>query len=360
MSTRQSPNKWSLSLELPQLVILVGLVTGCLCAAYYLGFFSGQSSGFEMARASTASNVAKLPVVSAAPSENKHEEVASDVYAKLNTDKVIAAAKSDGPAQKNAEPELSVIRKADVAEETRHESASPHEESKHLDADVPVLSMEKEALKEKTTENTAVVRELKGSKTKDSTAPATLGDLLQQREDDLEKTGALKQPKATAVPEVAPIIAASRNPVPEIESSKPTHEEAPPVATIKPTPEKSASQKLAFKSNDDAKTETASVKKPEPKATATPEPKKKEAAGLPKGWFAQVAAPRTKADADALTKKLRGAGFAVVVEDAEVRGQTYFRLLVGPESSRETTERLVNQLRREKYLSSEPFIRMVK
>ena len=81
---------------------------------------------------------------------------------------------------------------------------------------------------------------------------------------------------------------------------------------------------------------------------------------LPKGWYAQVAAPKGLADAEAMGKKLKSAGFSVVVERAEVRSEQYFRLLVGPEATKATAERLIAQLKREKSIKTDPFLRMVK
>lgn len=81
---------------------------------------------------------------------------------------------------------------------------------------------------------------------------------------------------------------------------------------------------------------------------------------VPKGWFAQVAAPKAKADAEQLARTLRGSGFPVVIENANVRGQQYFRVLVGPEGSRDQGERLIAQLKREGSVKGDPFLRSVK
>jgi cell division septation protein DedD len=78
------------------------------------------------------------------------------------------------------------------------------------------------------------------------------------------------------------------------------------------------------------------------------------------GWYAQVAAPSDSSDATSLAKKLRGSGFPVQVERAKVRGQEYYRVLVGPEKDRVYAERLVTQLKRESYLSGAPFIKKVR
>jgi hypothetical protein len=43
-----------------------------------------------------------------------------------------------------------------------------------------------------------------------------------------------------------------------------------------------------------------------------------------------------------------------------VRGEEYYRVLVGPEQNRVHADRLVGQLRSERYLAAPPFIRQVK
>ena len=57
---------------------------------------------------------------------------------------------------------------------------------------------------------------------------------------------------------------------------------------------------------------------------------------------------------------LSSSGFPVVIEKAMVRGQTYYRVLVGPEDDRTRGEILLGQVKRERYLTGQPFIRMIK
>jgi cell division septation protein DedD len=85
-----------------------------------------------------------------------------------------------------------------------------------------------------------------------------------------------------------------------------------------------------------------------------------EQADLSKGWFVQVAAPASEADATSLSNKLKSSGFQVLIERAKVQERTYYRILVGPEATRITSERLLQQLLREKYIDKAPFIRQVK
>ena len=81
---------------------------------------------------------------------------------------------------------------------------------------------------------------------------------------------------------------------------------------------------------------------------------------LPKGWFAQIAAPKSISEAESVARQLKAAGFSVMIERADVRGDLYFRLLVGPEVSKDQAERLIAQVKREKIVKSDPFLRLIK
>jgi cell division septation protein DedD len=87
---------------------------------------------------------------------------------------------------------------------------------------------------------------------------------------------------------------------------------------------------------------------------------KVDQAKLKKGWFVQVSAPALESDAEMLSKKLQASGFAVIIEKAKVQERYYFRVLVGPEEARLASERMLQQLLREKYIDKTPFIRHVK
>ena len=76
--------------------------------------------------------------------------------------------------------------------------------------------------------------------------------------------------------------------------------------------------------------------------------------------FFQVAAPGKLDDANNLAKKLKESGFPVVIETANIRGQEYYRVLVGPEDEQRYSQTMVQQLKRESYLRGDPFLRRVK
>jgi cell division septation protein DedD len=82
---------------------------------------------------------------------------------------------------------------------------------------------------------------------------------------------------------------------------------------------------------------------------------------LPVGYFAQVAAPKKLSEAEGVAKRIKRAGFPVLVESATVNGQSFYRVVVGPEENKVQVERLITQLQKESLAGgSKPFIRRVK
>ena len=73
-----------------------------------------------------------------------------------------------------------------------------------------------------------------------------------------------------------------------------------------------------------------------------------------------MAAPKARSDADSLAQKLRSSGFQITIETANVRGEKYFRVLVGPEDNRTLAQRLSGQVKREPYVQGEPFIKVIR
>lgn len=98
---------------------------------------------------------------------------------------------------------------------------------------------------------------------------------------------------------------------------------------------------------------------PTPKPTPVPTKEPASFAKPPDGWYVQVATIRNAEEAKKLSKSLYSTGFASEVEIFKLGNETYYRVLVGPETSKEYADRLVEQLGREKYLSGAPFIRKI-
>ena len=358
---RGSLQNWEVKLGLIQMVVLVGLITGSVACAFYLGFFSGQRAGFDNALASTIPSVPRMPIVKDSGEEEVPSRVASQVYAKLNeTESGSATARRVGD---QAMPELGAI--PSIEEKPLGSGAVVDEIEADDLAELPVES-EPEALDagvvQKGAEDAVGARgrldsALNGLGTSDihekvSNAlgkvknDKTLGSILATEEEK-------KLPKAAAV-------------VPGVTAVKPQEStRAPAIKALEKTkPETHATERprvLASWSESGQPKEAARGVVKEDAQDAKPVPNStmmKEV--IPSGWFAQVAAPRKIEDANSLATKLKKSGFGVVIETADVRGQEYFRVLVGPEEGRKEAQRLVDQLKRESYVQGEPFLKLVK
>ena len=65
-------------------------------------------------------------------------------------------------------------------------------------------------------------------------------------------------------------------------------------------------------------------------------------------------------EAQTIAQKLKKSGFPVVIEPFSNGGQSFYRVLVGPEENKVQADRLVSQLKGERYLPGAPFIRKYK
>ena len=72
-----------------------------------------------------------------------------------------------------------------------------------------------------------------------------------------------------------------------------------------------------------------------------------ESAGLSKKWSVQISAAPAKDIADTLVQRLKGNGYDGYVVQAEVNGQTYYRVRVGRFDTREEAESVRQSLARQ-------------
>ncbi len=309
---RKSLKEKEVRLGLSQLVILIGLVTGSMAGAYYLGFFSGRRVGFEGALSSMAANVPKIPVPELGL-ETAHQgrDLESDVYAKLNQEAVAPTQ----PVDPQVMPDLGSIEKTEVEPVTIEDLGLSDPE--------PVAEVKPELKPELDTQTThaKVAQEL-----------------------GIEPPPAAK-PEVGLKPEIKDEKQAVVKVLGGEEHETSLKEELAEQVEIKPTPKPKATE-----------VKTEAKKEKEPKKDGVNVLK----AQLPKGWFAQVAAPQQMSEAEALARRLKGSGFPVVIEKADIKGSSYYRVLVGPEETKSKAETLVNQVRRERYINGAPFLRAVK
>lgn len=298
---KRTVHNWELRLRLTQVLVLTGAVTGGMACSYYLGFFSGREIGVQLALANSAVNVARLPVVPPLQREAGEEDT-SEVYARLNAEKALDIAPTSQNENGEEVPELTTIQ---TTAEGQPVVTHPEPEGNAAPESAPSYDPE------------------------------------------LVAKAAGVDPTALT-PEAPP-------------PDKVTESKAPVVE------EKTKEVKKEEKKKEEKKEEKKEAKleaKPTPAAKKEPEPAlridQKETSALPRGWFAQVAARQKEGEARQIAEKLRGSGFPVVVESADVNGERYYRILVGPEDSKQTAERLVGQLKREPYIQGNPFVRAVR
>lgn len=307
---KQSGERKEVRLGLMQIVVLLGLTVGSIATAFFLGFFVGRSVGFENLNSSMVASLPKLPVNSSEASNDVSEQVVSEVYAKLNEKPTAPIAEETGVNAHSANneniPELGSIQPADSSAAPVVPPAPENHDSVAHDASVanesPVLAVENHSIEAE--DPVAAKKVEKNDK--------TLGSALADNHAEVA-------PHPTA-PVVKSPVKEAPHAIVEVEKPKPT------VAVVKP----SSNSSLIPQRN------------------------------IPQGWFAQIAAPKQIDDARNLGENLKKSGFAVVIEAAQVRGEDYYRVLVGPESSKSQADVLLKQLKRESYLKGEPFLRMVK
>lgn len=310
--------RWELKLNLVHTVVVVGVVTGSMVAAFGFGYLSGERVGYDRALSSSLANTARYPIAGDAYGSDVSPESVSDTYAQLNQK---GTERPDAAAQKNDVPELASIKRTteapvieDLAAVLINDDAKKKGEKGEPKGALGMGALEG-------------VEDSKGkepSREKEIKEPGeTLGSLAKKGE----------QPSAAVV----------QNPVER--------------KTVKPEPVKAAATETKAAAQPAEKKPAASMPAETKTAALKPQPPAKRP--VSSGWYAQIAAPAKLADADRLANQLKQSGFPAVVETAQVNGQEYYRVLAGPEKSKTMADRLVTQLSREKELRSKPFARFV-
>ena len=327
-----------------QVVALLGAVLGCMFGAFYLGFLSGRTVGFEVARSSSTTEVAKLPVpLLQQESDNETAEAdPSRIYAKLHETARMGDTASAKPGDRVAAininpPEERDLDAQDMGRDLEaSDSKSAREMNSVFDRDsLPDSTGRADAADVSAPSQPQVVqqppvKEKEGASSANSEGK-TLGMLLDERLEEARKTGDTK---------TGDTAAQKKND----QAPTPVSPTSTPKSQVTPTPKPQPTPQTAAKEvSDSSTTQTQGVK-----------------GVLPAGWYAQVAAPKKLPEAQQIAKSLKKAGFAVLIENAHVRGEDYYRVVVGPEDGRVQADRLVDQLKRESSLSAQPFVRRVR
>lgn len=281
----------------------VGILSLIFCmsllVAFWLGYRTGHTVGFDYAQSANLSNIAKYPINDFAAPELDSDSV-EEIYARLSDDVVTQAGEAKA---KNEIPALAPIAetKAEISKEViDSKSKTIAVAEKSIIANLDALPQEQTEA-----ENVPVVVAQKKTKTAD----------LPPAQENIEST------LIAPVKEVAKVVE------PKIETAK--AEVMPAVVEVE---------------------KEAAVVKPVPVVETVKKTK------VSPGWYAQVFAPQDKNIADKLAATLKQSGFPVIVEPAS----GHFRVLVGPESNKQQGQVLLQQLGREKYLPGSPFLKQVK
>jgi len=327
MADKRSISRVNLSIL--QVVVILGLVVGGLLTCFYLGFYSGKKIGLEEALETSLAASMKIPVDS---SINSSKQSLSEVYDSLN---------SDGSAEKK------VVSAGQKSSAKSIAAIATLEEKPIPEIVVSPTKQEKNTItkQEEPQDDLEAIRRALIGNTKTASEGVTVKEIVRQEDQpvakdplDLHKRETLEE-KSGEVTNVKP----TSNPLVVAEKPKATPNALPTKTATKvaPTPNRRVFDEETVEEKSATRKEAVS-------------------SGIPRGWYAQVAAPPTEEAANQLVKKLRASGFEVALEKAEVRDEHYYRVLVGPEQSRELANRMLQELKRETYIRSEPFIRMVR
>jgi cell division septation protein DedD len=325
---RSSGGRWEVRLGTIQVAVWLGLALGACVGGYFVGFFSGRYVGFESARESSAGSVLKLP----AP------EMIADSSA-LNPNPVYDRLKAPAILPETTSPRASVKS--------------------------PVNNTVDTAVKNQVTKPSNTALDANSDEIFDDTNSG--GELIIGSDEGL---GIEQQQK---LPSSVKIIGGEKNArigdIPTVSDSKneAVVGSASSAASILDARIANARSELGrvAEEGDDVDS-TKPTKAAEVKKAVNEAPSKSlENNGLvrkvlPAGYFAQVSAPKKIAEAESEAKRLKRSGFPVVIESASVNGQSFYRVLVGPEENKVQAERLVGQLQSESFVAGKPFIRRVK
>jgi cell division septation protein DedD len=294
-----------------------------MACAFYLGFFSGQRVGYENALVGSASTLARFAL-------NTKE---------LNSGDGLADESMDGPSAPSKEREegkrgARAQREQSALSLLNEVSAAPKVEKVEQEASAVV--------------NDGGAVESASAKVNESAKVVAAESVQAKAEDEVIRVYGNERPtKRTSISELKNSVAT------QAKAAKPVEVIAPEVKTVKIQPPAQKPQVLAS-----LQPEAKSLKaQPQQNRKVESVPVKSILAA---GWYAQIAAPRKMADAESLANRLRRNGFPVSIESASVKGEAYYRVIVGPEDNRKQAQVLVEQLRSERSVQGEPFIRNIR
>lgn len=323
-SRRGGSRGWEIRLGALQVVVWLGLSLGAIFGSYFIGFFSGRYVGFEAARTASGVEVPKLALTEEFP--EKTQKGWDNVYGKLGGAAKVEVDEKPAHGEKPQASEPKVAKAAPATKEVDAPSAAGKEPAAEVKKD---LLSDTEAIFNADVGGTESV--VDDSPSKEISGKGGDVRVLGREIEAVDSASRSAEEPVKAKSDES--ISASQEATPKKVVAV---EDEPAQQPVKPKPATEAKLK------EPTKEKVSVVKR------------------LPKGYFAQVAAPKTRAEAEEISRKLRKSGFPVVVEDNSTGRSPFYRVMVGPEDNKVQADRMLGQLKREKYLDGKIFVRQVK
>ncbi len=344
-----------------QIFCLTGIVAGLMFCAFYLGAYFGKKVGFESAMDDNMKHLAKFPIAMVDTGKDDiDKDVSEDVFKQLkeepqeeSKEKLSALSQmiKDQASDKSDKEERNVLDTDKVPNILQKEEKKIGE----LVEDIQLIDKPKEDVKE---EKEEIVLNVDGENVKEEPLKEDVSDIKKKIDEQFNQKE--KEEKKKAEGEANE----------KIEELKKKNEQAE--EKIKELEKKFEKKKEVVK---DIAIPTVKKEVIEPSLPKLPQEKPRvvepqlnkpkvnipqnnvSASSIPRGFYAQVAAPSTYTDAANLVRKIKESGFKATIENATINGKPFYRVLVGPEETRLHTQRMIDQLRREPFITSAPFIR---
>ncbi|MBP9837674.1 MAG: SPOR domain-containing protein [Proteobacteria bacterium] len=81
---------------------------------------------------------------------------------------------------------------------------------------------------------------------------------------------------------------------------------------------------------------------------------------LNRGWYSQLAATKSKPEAESIISKMKQKKLSPILEQASIKGQDYYRILIGPFSTKQIAQKESTRAKQTNTFRGEPYIKVVK
>ncbi|MCC6220099.1 MAG: SPOR domain-containing protein [Deltaproteobacteria bacterium] len=345
-SSRQSERtqRREIRLTLGQVSIFWAVIAGSMVAVFLFGLFAGRERGIQLALEGDASVGMRFPVHSNDADRSGASVVAQGKGSQADSGILLASLENAAEGTSSATDDAGGIANA-PSDRLNVTGVSPVSEAvQKLEADVGF-----------------------GQKLASDVVKAGTDATLQATSDGKAIDNRLLNREALNPPQKRPITTQLNAEAKKIELAAEKSKETFSSISIKDAPRarlgdiKSSSPltsvppKNVEKSNLVVKKE---VRK-EPTSRAVQSTKALSNKPLASGWYVQVAAKTSDAEAMGLSKRVGNLGLSTTVEQATVKGTRYYRVLVGPFKSREGAQSAERKIKSSRVVDNMPFLKRV-